>query len=56
MSCINSVTKSALRLLQDQDVNCACACRKYLKQKPPSGLSWHGSIKLDDELSAGVPT
>lgn len=34
--------------------DCASACRKYLKQKPPSGLSWHGSIKLDDKLSAGI--
>ena len=28
--------------------------RKYLKQNPPPDLSWHGNVKLDDELNAGT--
>ncbi|KAL3145896.1 hypothetical protein ABBQ38_015264 [Trebouxia sp. C0009 RCD-2024] len=35
------------------DDRCTNKVRKYLKEKPPLGLSWHGSIKLDDELTAG---
>ncbi|KAL0017904.1 hypothetical protein WJX79_004529, partial [Trebouxia sp. C0005] len=40
-------------MLAKDAFRCTDRVRKYLKQNPPADLSWHGNIKLDDELNAG---